>query len=120
VVRILIELTSRPDHQNGCASDYWISWHQFPFDRRLRKAFEVAAVGLGRDLDTKLSLHSFGLNETFFRCDETLPKQKGSIIAPVCRLFLEGVTMFEFVIAVAVLSSVAIFFAHAVETFLTR
>jgi len=70
-------------------------------------------------LDTKLSLHSFGLNETFFRCDETLPKQKVSILR-VCGLFLEGVTMFEFVIAVAVLSSVAIFFAHAVETFLTR
>lgn len=59
----------------------------------------------------------FGSNEAIFRSDETLLKQKAFIVS---RLLFKDDPMFEFIVAVIALSSVSIFFAHAVEAYFTQ
>jgi hypothetical protein len=59
----------------------------------------------------------FGSNEAIFRGDETILKRKTFRLSG---LLLKDDPMFEFIVAVIALSSVSIFFAHAVEAYFTQ
>ena len=63
-----------------------------------------------------------GLNETIFGSYEIFLKQKGAYVLAIgARTWLsEDSSMFEFVIGIIALSSASIFFAHAVESYLTQ
>jgi hypothetical protein len=64
---------------------------------------------------------SIGTDETIFQGYETSLKHRRTYVGVACfRADSEGVSMFEFVIAVIALSSVSIFFAHVVEAYLTQ